>query len=159
MSSQTDKLKIAIYARVSSKKKVAYLEHQIEKCKQMIELKGGDLYKIYVNKKGVSGETHANEREEYLQLCDDFAKGHFNAVVFYSYDRLGTSARIIFTILENFKRSGIIYMSCKEYVDDSPRGEMSMQQTCFSIEYAKKRRAEKKLIKKNFKNLKKKANK
>lgn len=159
MSSPSENLKVAIYARVSSKKKVAFLEHQIEMCKKMIDLKGGSLYKIYRNKKGAPGRTETYEREEYKMLLDDFKKGHFNTVVFYSFDRLGTNAGIIFNILGNFQKLGIKYMSCKENIDHSPHGEMMMQQICYSIQHAKDLRIEKKSIKKNFKKLKKKSKK
>ena len=159
MSSPSGNLKVAIYARVSSKKKVAYLQHQIEMCKKMIELKGGSLYRIYRNKKGVSGRTETSEREEYQELRDDFKKGCFNTVVFYSFDRLGTDARIIFNILGIFQKLGIKYMSCKENIDFSPQGEMMTQQICYNIQHAKDLRLEKKSIKKHFKKLKKESKK
>lgn len=82
----------AIYIRVSSKgqaKDGQGIDVQEKICRTVINNNGWELYKIYLNPKGVSGDVKAKNRPEFVEMIEDGINKKFSVVVVSRLDRLG----------------------------------------------------------------------
>lgn len=116
--------KTCIYTRVSTTRQLEGfgLQLQEEKCRQMIQFKDWTLTKVYSDK-GISGTLDTKDRQGLKDLIEDGEKGLYDAVVFYSLDRLGRKTVLVLNLIDQFNELGIKIVSCKENLDTStPNG-------------------------------------
>lgn len=114
-------MKAAIYIRVSTLKQAEQgfgLDAQLSKCHLTCQLKGYQLTQIYRDE-GVSGTTPIEQREGFSKLMKHAEKGKFNVLVFYCFDRLARSIRVLLNTVDKLKALNIEIVSCKENIDTS----------------------------------------
>lgn len=115
----SNKKKAVIYTRVSTLTQAdeGYgLDYQLETCKDMCLIKNFEIIKIYTDE-GVSGTTEPKNRKAMKQLIEDADDKKFQAVVFYSLDRLAREISITLNIIKYFETNNIEIISCKENID------------------------------------------
>jgi site-specific DNA recombinase len=120
MRAKVQKLKAAIYTRVSSSgqaKDGNGLDIQLEKCSAVLTVKGWELYKVYSNPNGVRGTTKHKDRKELVELFEDAKKGLFSAVIFSALDRIGRTSRIIEDIVIKLQKLNLKIYCCHESID------------------------------------------
>ncbi len=110
-------MKVAIYARVSTKTKGQDVENQLMALREYSLKMGYDIYQIYTDQE--SGGS--SNRPAFNQLFADAAKRKFDLLLFWSLDRFsreGTSKTIF--LLQQLDDYGILYKSYSEqYLDSS----------------------------------------
>jgi DNA invertase Pin-like site-specific DNA recombinase len=112
-------MKIAIYARVSTKDQSCEL--QVRDLRAYCGARGFDLVGEYVDV-GQSGAK--DSRPELNKLMDDARKRQFDAVVVWRFDRFARSTKHLLAALEEFRALGIQFISYQENVDTStPLGQ------------------------------------
>jgi len=112
-------LKIAIYARVSTKDQNP--DSQLRDLKRYAQERGYGIYQTYIDK-GVSGVK--DKRPALDQLMDDARKKFFNAVLVWRFDRFARSSKHLVVALEEFINLGINFISYSENIDlGSPMGK------------------------------------
>ena len=79
-------MKIAIYARVSTKDKGQDTENQLRELRQFAEASGWTIYKEYADQ--ASGGIRGEDRTGFAAMFDDARKKRFKLVLFWSLDRL-----------------------------------------------------------------------
>ena len=110
-------MKVAIYARVSTKTKGQDVENQLMVLRDYSLKMGYDIYQIYTDQE--SGGS--SNRPAFNQLFSDAAKRKFDLLLFWSLDRFsreGTRKTIF--LLQQLDDYGILYKSYSEqYLDSS----------------------------------------
>jgi DNA invertase Pin-like site-specific DNA recombinase len=110
-------MKVAIYARVSTKTKGQDVENQLMVLREYSLKMGYDIYQIYTDQE--SGGS--SNRPAFIQLFADAAKRKFDLLLFWSLDRFsreGTRKTIF--LLQQLDDYGILYKSYSEqYLDSS----------------------------------------
>lgn len=117
---ETQKVKAAIYTRVSTSKQVEGfgLDAQLTICTRKCEDKALQLVKIYSDE-GVSGTVNASERPEFSRLMQDAKDRKFEVLIFYAFDRLARDIHVFLDIVKQLKEYGIKIVSCNEDIDTS----------------------------------------
>lgn len=121
LNSNTEKLKCVIYLRVSTPGQVKEgfgLETQLTHCEAMIIVKGWELIEIYRDE-GISGSLFPKDRPGMCKLIKDARIKKFQAVIFYSLDRIGRKTRIVLDTVQYLDILGVKMVSCKENLDTS----------------------------------------
>lgn len=111
----------AIYLRVSTQDQVddGYgLDYQLAKCEMVANLKEWDVYKVYSDK-GISGTKDVKDRNGLKQIIRDAKAKRFDALIFYSLDRLGRNTRIVLNLVQQLADLGVTIYSHKETLDTS----------------------------------------
>ena len=110
-------MKVAIYARVSTKTKGQDVENQLMVLREYCQKLDYTIYNIYTDQE--SGST--SNRPAFNQLFADAAKRKFDLLLFWSLDRFsreGTRKTIF--LLQQLDDYGILYKSYSEqYLDSS----------------------------------------
>ena len=110
-------MKVAIYARVSTKTKGQDAENQLMVLREYSLKMGYDIYQIYTDQESGS----SSNRPAFNQLFADAAKRKFDLLLFWSLDRFsreGTRKTIF--LLQQLDDYGILYKSYSEqYLDSS----------------------------------------
>ena len=110
-------MKVAIYARVSTKTKGQDVENQLMVLREYSLKMGYDIYQIYTDQESGS----SSNRPAFNQLFADAAKRKFDLLLFWSLDRFsreGTRKTIF--LLQQLDDYGILYKSFSEqYLDSS----------------------------------------
>src|SRR5580658_1839400 len=115
-----EKLKIAIYARVSTKNGQDP-EMQLAELRVYIRNRRWKIAGEYVDK-GISGAS--DSRPELNRLMADTNRG-FDVVAVWKFDRFARSVTHLLRALETFRALGIEFVSLSENVDTStPTGKM-----------------------------------
>lgn len=107
-------MKIAIYARASTKDKGQDYENQLLELRKFIKRKVGDGWKLereYVDK--ASGKT--SDRPAFRQLFDDASRKQFDLVLFWSLDRFSREG-VLETLqhLQRLSTNGVEWWSYRE---------------------------------------------
>jgi DNA invertase Pin-like site-specific DNA recombinase len=109
-------MKIAIYARVSTKDKGQSTENQIPDLRRFAEAHGWSIYKEYVEEE--SGASR--NRGEFQQLFADAYQRQFDLVLFWSLDRFSREGALpTLMYLNELDASGVGYKSYTEQYLDS----------------------------------------
>ncbi|MGA2770093.1 MAG: recombinase family protein [Bryobacteraceae bacterium] len=108
------KIRIALYARVSTKDKGQDYENQLLELRQFVAHKAGEGWTVvheYVDK--ASGKTA--DRPAFRQMFEDASRKKFDLVLFWSLDRFSREG-VVETLqhLERLKSNGIQWWSFKE---------------------------------------------
>src|SRR5207244_9820924 len=77
-------MRVALYARVSTKDKGQETENQLAQLREFAAKQGWTVSREYVDRE--SGTTH--ERPEFQQMFEDAARRRFDVLLFWALDRL-----------------------------------------------------------------------
>lgn len=122
MHANHDKMKVAIYCRVSTEEQHADKQEEInrEYCLRM----GHEVYKVY--KDVISGST--SSRPEFNKLLNDMRGFKFDAIMVTKLDRLGRSLQHLLSLLDEFNKKGIKFIASTQNIDTmSSGGRLQMQ--------------------------------
>lgn len=115
----------AIYARQSIDKVDSIsIESQIEFCKY--EARGAP-YRVYKDK-GYSGKN--TDRPAFQQMLSAIRKGEIKRVICYKLDRCSRSILDFATLMEEFQKYGVEFVSCTEKFDTSSPMGRAMLNIC-----------------------------
>jgi DNA invertase Pin-like site-specific DNA recombinase len=118
---ESKQLKIAIYARVSTKSGQDP-EMQLAELREYIRNRCWKISGEYVDK-GISGAS--DSRPELNRLMVASNRRRFDVVVVWKFDRFARSVSHLLRALETFRALGIEFVSLSESVDTStPTGKM-----------------------------------
>ena len=118
---EKEQLKIAIYARVSTKNGQDP-EMQLAELREYIRNRKWKIAGEYVDK-GISGAS--DSRPELNRLMADANRRRFDVVVVWKFDRFARSVTHLLRALETFRALGIEFVSLSENIDTStPTGKM-----------------------------------
>lgn len=108
----------AIYTRVSTETQLEGngLEIQMKACEEKCRERGLQIYNTYVES-AVSGTKEVYEREQFKRLLEDANNKKFDVIVFYCYDRLARSLRIMLNLIHDMDSKGIGFISCQDDID------------------------------------------
>lgn len=116
-----EQLKIAIYARVSTKSGQDP-EMQLAELREYIRNRHWKIAGEYVDR-GISGAS--DSRPELNRLMADANRRRFDVVVVWKFDRFARSVSHLLRALETFRALGIEFVSLSENIDTStPTGKM-----------------------------------
>jgi DNA invertase Pin-like site-specific DNA recombinase len=116
------KIRVAIYARVSTVNHGQDVTMQTRELRQFAEARGWQITGEYVDA-GVSGAK--DSRPELNRLMADAHKRRFDVVCVWRFDRFARSVSHLLRALETFKALGIDFVSYSEQMDTStPAGKM-----------------------------------
>lgn len=109
-------MRVAIYARVSTKDKGQSTENQVPDLRAYAQARGWTIYKEYVEEE--SGGT--GHRSQFQHLFADAHKRRFDLVLFWSLDRLSREGALAtLTYLNQLESWGVAYKSFTEQWLDS----------------------------------------
>jgi DNA invertase Pin-like site-specific DNA recombinase len=118
---EKEQLKIAIYARVSTKNGQDP-EMQLAELREYIRNRKWKIADEYVDR-GISGAS--DSRPELNRLMADANRRRFDVVVVWKFDRFARSVSHLLRALETFRALGIEFISLSENIDTStPTGKM-----------------------------------
>ena len=118
---ERDQLKIAIYARVSTKNGQDP-ETQLAELREYARNRRWKIAGEYVDK-GISGAS--DSRPELNRLMADASRRRFDVVAVWKFDRFARSVSHLLRALETFRTLGIEFVSLSESIDTStPTGKM-----------------------------------
>jgi DNA invertase Pin-like site-specific DNA recombinase len=118
---ERERLKIAIYARVSTKNGQDP-EMQLAELREYIRNRKWKITGEYVDK-GISGAS--DSRPELNRLMADANRRRFDVVAVWKFDRFARSVSHLLRALETFRALGIEFVSLSENIDTStPTGKM-----------------------------------
>jgi DNA invertase Pin-like site-specific DNA recombinase len=118
---EKEQLRIAIYARVSTKNGQVP-EMQLAELREYIRNRKWKTAGEYVDK-GISGVS--DSRPELSRLIADANRRSFDAVAVWKFDRFARSVSHLLRALETFRALGIEFVSLSENIDTStPTGKM-----------------------------------
>lgn len=104
------------YARVST------VDQNLDRQIKMLRDRGVELENIFTDK--VSGKTYS--RDGFKRLCEAAEPG--DTIVVEALNRVGRTARELLTIIEDWDKAGITFISLKENIDMStPTGKLISQ--------------------------------
>jgi DNA invertase Pin-like site-specific DNA recombinase len=117
-----EKMRVAIYARVSTANQGQDPTMQTRELKEYIEHRGWQLAGEYVDN-GVSGTKE--RRVELDRLMTDAHRRRFDVVAVWKFDRMARSVSHLLRVLETFNALGINFVSLSESIDTAtPAGKM-----------------------------------
>jgi DNA invertase Pin-like site-specific DNA recombinase len=118
---EREQLKIAIYARVSTKNGQDP-EMQLAELREYIRNRLWKIAGEYVDS-GISGAS--DSRPELNRLMADASRRRFDVVAVWKFDRFARSVSHLLRALETFRTLGIEFVSLSESIDTStPTGKM-----------------------------------
>jgi DNA invertase Pin-like site-specific DNA recombinase len=118
---EKEQLKIAIYARVSTKNGQDP-EMQLAELREYARNRRWKIAGEYVDR-GISGAS--DSRPELNRLMADANRRRFDVVVVWKFDRFARSVSHLLSALETFRALGIEFVSLSENIDTStPTGKM-----------------------------------
>jgi DNA invertase Pin-like site-specific DNA recombinase len=116
------KIRVAIYARVSTLNHGQDVNMQTRELRQFAAARGWEVAGEYIDA-GVSGAK--DSRPELNRLMADAHKRRFDVVCVWRFDRFARSVSHLLRALETFKALGIDFVSYSEQMDTStPAGRM-----------------------------------
>lgn len=107
-------LKVAIYARVSTREQTA--ENQLEDLRRYCAGRGWEIAKEFVDQ-GISGSK--DDRPALRELMDTVRKRLVDAVLVWRFDRFARSLKHLINTLTEFNELGVHFVSYSESLDTS----------------------------------------
>jgi DNA invertase Pin-like site-specific DNA recombinase len=115
------RMRFAIYARYSSEMQSELsIEAQIECCTRAIGSKGGVVVATYADR---AKSGWSLERDDFQQLQHDAARGKFDAIMFWKFDRLARNFEQAVTIKALLRHEYGIKLYCVEGASEDDEGE------------------------------------
>lgn len=111
--------RVFAYLRVSTEmqaKSGLGLGDQEAKVKAMATVKGWPEPTLFVDA-GVSGTKESADRPQLKKLMALVEAGQVDAIIINSIDRLARKTRLTLELLDEFRRHGVVLVSCKEQID------------------------------------------
>ena len=110
-------MKVAIYARVSTKAKGQDVENQLMVLREYCEKMDYEIHREYIDKESGSSST----RQSFLEMFADASKRKFDMVLFWSLDRFSREGvRKTIHYLQQLDDNKVLYKSYTEqYIDSS----------------------------------------
>jgi len=122
MANRNSTLRVALYARVSTKNNGQNPETQLLALREYASARKLEVFAEYVDV-GISGSK--DSRPALNRLMADARKRRFDAVLVARFDRFARSTRHLVLALEEFNALGVDFISLSESVDTStPMGKM-----------------------------------
>jgi len=122
MANRNSTLRVALYARVSTKNNGQDPETQLLALREYAKARKLEVFSEYVDV-GISGSK--DSRPALNRLMADARKRRFDAVLVARFDRFARSTRHLVLALEEFNALGVDFISLSESVDTStPMGKM-----------------------------------
>jgi len=116
-----EKMKVGIYARVSTGKQEESLEEQIKSLERYCGMKGLEVVKVY--SEVISGAK--NERTQLEELMRDAQEGKLEGVVVLKLDRFSRSMLDLLTNVEKLKNSQVDFISVNDNIETyTPQGKL-----------------------------------
>ena len=113
-------MRVALYTRVSTDQQTC--ENQVRDLMAYCNIKGWTDIFIFQDK-GVSGAK--TSRPEFDKMIDQAEAGTFDVVMVWKFDRASRSTKHLITLLEDFNKWGVDFVSLKENIDTStPAGKL-----------------------------------
>jgi DNA invertase Pin-like site-specific DNA recombinase len=109
-------MKVAIYARVSTRDKEQNPETQLLRLRDAAKSMGVEVYQEYVDKASARDIAH---RTEWLRLLSDAGKKKFDTVVVFRLDRGFRSVKDLHDTLAAWEMVGVKFKSLQESFDTS----------------------------------------
>lgn len=110
-------VKIAIYARVSTKDKGQDTENQVRELRQFAGASGFSVYKEYIDQASAGGKV---ERPAFVAMFADAARRKFSLVLFWSLDRFSREGTLkTLEYLQTLTKYGCEWKSHQEQYIDS----------------------------------------
>ena len=108
-----DKMKVAIYCRVSTEEQDANKQEYI--CRQYCEGKGWEIFKVY--KDVISGAKES--RPAFDELLKDMRLYRFRAIVVTKLDRIGRSLKHLLSMFDEFQNKNVDFIATTQNIDTS----------------------------------------
>ena len=122
MANRNSTLRVALYARISTKNNGQDPETQLMALRDYAKARKLEVFSEYTDV-GISGSK--DSRPALNQLMADARKRRFDAVLVARFDRFARSTRHLVLALEEFNALGVDFISLSESVDTStPMGKM-----------------------------------
>lgn len=119
-------MRVACYLRVSTEDQAESglgIAAQRTRCYAMAEVKGWPRPVAYADE-GISGTKDTSKRPALRRLIEEARASNLDAVIILSLDRLGRKTRLVLDLVEEFSKTGVALISCKESLDTStPQGQ------------------------------------
>lgn len=116
-------MKVAIYARVSTEEQNAATQEDI--CREYCQRFNFEIYKVYSDN-GVSGMK--TSRPAFDEMLRDMRLLKFNCIMVTKLDRIGRSLQHVLSLLDEFDRKGVKFITTTQSIDTSnAAGKMQMQ--------------------------------
>jgi len=127
MSKNILKKKVAVYIRVSSTKQAETGQGekvQKDNCLDVIQRNGWELYKIYFDPKGISGDTKVKHRVEFMELMEDAKNKKFSIFLVNNLDRLGRKNKVMTKGLDMLFAAGISVFAGTTRIENTLYGRL-----------------------------------
>jgi DNA invertase Pin-like site-specific DNA recombinase len=125
MTKKAALLRVALYARVSTKQHGQDPETQLMPLREFAAARQFTITREYVDV-GISGAK--TSRPELDQLMNDARRRGFDGVIVARFDRFARSVKHLVTALDEFNALGVDFISLNESIDTStPMGRMVFQ--------------------------------
>jgi DNA invertase Pin-like site-specific DNA recombinase len=134
-------MKIAIYARVSTKDKGQDTENQLRELRQFAEASGHTIYKEYID--NASGKT--GKRDEFQQMLHDASKRKFKGLLVWALDRLTREGiEQTFAYVRQLNEAGVAFISFTEahFRTEGPAGSLMLAVAAWIAEQERRRISE-----------------
>ena len=119
MKKQKTKVIAGLYPRVSTEDQSRFghsLDEQEEKLRQLCELKGYEIYKVY-REEGVSAKN--TNRPKFQEMMEDMKDGKINKIIVYKLDRLTRSIKDLEVICNTLEEYNCDLESVAEEINTS----------------------------------------
>jgi len=116
-----DKMKVAIYARVSTGDQ--NVENQVEICLEYCKRQGYEVYKVY--RDVISGAT--SSRPEFNMLLADMRSYRFGCIVVTKLDRIGRSLKHLLSLFDELMRFRHVFRHAYSYKLDVEKVKLILQ--------------------------------
>jgi len=123
MNSQKTKIRVAIYARVSTLDKSQDPKTQLRPLREYASRRGFSVVAEFVD----HASGRADDRESYQALRDAVRRRTTDVILVWRYDRFARSTHALINALTEFNSLGVDFISLQEGIDTTtPQGK-----TCF----------------------------
>lgn len=118
MNIENNKIKVAIYTRVSTTHQAEEgysLDAQESTLKKLAEINNSEIYKIYSDK-GISGKDTIH-RPAFLEMMEDMKDGKFQKIMVMKLDRISRSVADLENIIQELQKYKCAFESASEKID------------------------------------------
>lgn len=116
-------MKVAIYARVSTKEQDASIQEKL--CREYCKRNQLEVYKIYTDD-GISGMK--DNRPAFNDLLQDMRLFKFNCIMVTKLDRIGRSLQHLLSLFDEFANKGVHFIATSQNIDThSASGKLQLQ--------------------------------